>query len=142
MAVKKVAAQVKLQLPSGSATPAPPVGTALGPRGINIAEFVRIFNEKTMANKGLVVTTLISIYQDRSFTVEIKTPPVTTLIKKEAGIEKGSGVPNKDKVGKLTKAQVKAIAETKMPDLNTMTLEAAMKSVEGSARSMGVEIVG
>lgn len=138
---KKVQALVKLQIPAGKATPAPPVGTALGPHGVNIMQFTKEFNARTAEQVGLIIPVVLTVYQDRSFTFITKTPPVPVLIKKKLGIESGSKVPNKDKVGKLTKAQVREIAETKMPDLNAASIEAAMSMVEGTARSMGVSIV-
>jgi len=137
---KKVLGFIKLQLPSGQATPAPPVGPALGQYGVNIMEFVKSFNSKTAQNPGLIVPIVMTVYADRSFTFVIKTPPASVLIKKELGIESGSGEPNKVKVGKLTRAQVQNIAEMKMPDLNASDLASAMLMVEGSARSMGVEV--
>ncbi|MBI2607647.1 MAG: 50S ribosomal protein L11 [Candidatus Doudnabacteria bacterium] len=137
---KKVKIIVKIQLPAGKATPAPPVGTALGPHGINIGQFTKEFNEKTAAMGDTVVPAEITIYEDRSFKFILKTPPAAVLIRKAAGIEKGSGNPLKIKVGSISKAQVKEIAETKMPDLNANDLGQAMKIVEGTARSMGVEI--
>jgi large subunit ribosomal protein L11 len=137
---KKVLGFIKLQLPSGQATPAPPVGPALGQYGVNIMEFVKAFNSKTAQNPGLIVPIVMTVYADRSFTFVIKTPPASVLIKKELGIESGSGEPNKVKVGKLTRAQVQNIAEMKMPDLNASDLASAMRMVEGSARSMGVEV--
>ena len=138
---KKVVGELKLQLPAGKATPAPPVGPALGQRGINIMEFVKAFNAKTADQVGLIIPVVITVYADRSFTFVLKTPPASVLIKKAAGKDKGSAVPNKDKVGKLTKKQVEEIAALKMPDLNANDLEAAMRMVEGTARSMGFEIV-
>lgn len=141
MAQKEVTAQVKLQIPAGKANPAPPVGPALGPHGINIMEFCKQFNAKTQAMGDTIIPVVITIYKDRSFTFITKTPPTAELIKKAAGIIKGSSVPNKDKVGKITMAQVREIASTKLPDLNTKSLEAAMEMVKGTARSMGVEIV-
>ena len=137
---KKITGYIKLQLPGGQATPAPPVGPALGQHGVNIMEFVKAFNARTASNPGLVVPAVITVYADRSFSFEIKTPPVSVLIKKALGLEKGSGEPNKTKVGKLTLDQVAEIATTKMPDLNAASLEAAKKMVIGSATSMGVEI--
>ena len=137
---KKITGYIKLQLPGGQATPAPPVGPALGQHGVNIMDFVKAFNAKTAQNPGLIVPAVITVYADRSFTFEIKTPPASVLIKKALGLEKGSGEPNKTKVGKLTKAQVQEIAEMKMPDLNAGSLETAMLMIEGSARSMGVEV--
>ena len=141
MAEKKVAAMVKLQLPAGKATPGPPVGSSLGPHGINIAGFTKEFNEKTASLAGLIITVVITIYADRSFTFVLKTPPAAVLIMKAIGLEKGSGVPNKTKVGTITKAQVKEIAQTKMPDLNCTSIESAMSMIEGAARSMGVTVV-
>lgn len=138
---KKVVGELKLQLPAGKATPAPPVGPALGQRGINIMEFVKAFNAKTADQVGLIIPVVITVYADRSFTFVLKTPPASVLIKKAAGKEKGSAVPNKDKVGKLTKKQVEEIATLKMPDLNANDIEAAMRMIEGTARSMGFEIV-
>ena len=140
MAEKKIGAVVKLQLPAGKATPGPPVGSSLGPHGINIAAFTKEFNDKTADKVGLVIPVVITIYQDRSFSFIMKTPPAAVLILKALGLEKASGKPNKEKVGKLTKAQVKEIAELKMPDLNAASLEAAMSMVAGTARSMGVEV--
>ena len=138
---KKVVGELKLQLPAGKATPAPPVGPALGQRGINIMEFVKAFNAKTADQVGLIIPVVITVYADRSFTFVLKTPPASVLIKKAAGKDKGSAVPNKDKVGKLTKKQVEEIAALKMPDLNANDIEAAMRMIEGTARSMGIEIV-
>jgi len=139
-AVKKIGAVVKLQLPAGKATPGPPVGSSLGPHGINIAAFTKEFNDKTADKVGLIIPVVITIYQDRSFDFIMKTPPVPVLIRKALGIEKASGKPNKEKVGKLTKAQVEEIAKIKMPDLNAASLEAAMSMVAGTARSMGVTV--
>ena len=141
MAEKKVAAMVKLQLPAGKATPGPPVGSTLGPHGINIAGFTKEFNEKTASQAGLVIPVVITIYADRSFTFVLKTPPAAVLIKKAIGLEKGSAAPNKTKVGTITKAQIRQIAETKMPDLNCTSVESAMSMIEGAARSMGVTVV-
>lgn len=138
--VKKITAVVKLQLPAGKATAAPPVGSMLGPYGINLPSFVKDFNDKTASQAGFVIPVVITIYADRSFTFELKTPPVAVLIKKAIGIESGSAKPNKEKVGKLTKAQVRQIAETKMPDLNAASIEAAMSMVCGTARSMGITV--
>jgi large subunit ribosomal protein L11 len=138
---KKVAGFVKLQIPAGQATPAPPVGTALGPQGINIMAFVKEFNSRTASQGGLILPVEVTIFTDKSFTFILKTPPAAVLLKKEAGIEKGSGQPNRNKVGKVTKAQVKKIAEIKMPDLNCDSLESAMAMVAGAARSMGLEVV-
>lgn len=138
---KKVTKVVKLQVPAGKATPAPPVGPALGQAGVNIMAFVKDFNARTEKQVGLVIPVEITVFEDRSFTFICKTPPAAVLLKKAAGLEKASGEPNKNKVGKVTKAQVKEIAETKMPDLNANTVEAAMRQVEGTARSMGIEVV-
>ena len=138
---KKVVAEVKLQLPAGEATPAPPVGPALGQHGVNIMEFVKAFNAATADKKGLVIPVVITIYADRSFTFIMKTPPASVLIKKAAGIEKGASQPRKEKVGKITREQLKQIAETKMQDLNCYDIESAMKIIEGTARNMGVEVV-
>ncbi|MCL2374929.1 MAG: 50S ribosomal protein L11 [Firmicutes bacterium] len=138
---KKLTASVKLQLPAGKATPGPPVGSSLGPHGINIPGFTKEFNEKTKSQEGLIIPVVISIFADRSFTFELKTPPAPVLIKKAIGIESGSAKPHKDKVGKITKAQITEIAKTKMPDLNAASLEAAEKMVAGTARSMGVVVV-
>jgi len=137
---KKVAKLVKLQVVAGKASPAPPVGPALGQAGVNIMAFVKEFNERTAKQAGLVIPVEITVFEDRSFTFITKTPPAAILLKKAAGIEKASGEPNKNKVGKVTRAQVKEIAETKMPDLNANTVEAAMRLVEGTARSMGIEV--
>ena len=136
--VKKIQAVVKMQLPAGKATPAPPVGSRLGPFGINLGMFTKEFNDKTASQAGLIIPVVITIYQDRSFTFELKTPPVAVLIKKALKLEAASAKPNKDKVGTLTKAQVEEIAKTKMPDLNAASLEAAISMVKGTARSMGV----
>ena len=141
MPPKKVQAVVKLQVPAGAATPAQPVGSALGPHGINIMEFVKQFNARTVAQTGVVIPAVVTIYADRSFTFITKTPPAAALLLKEAGIEKGSGAPNRDKVGKVSRAAVKKIAELKMPDLNANTVEQAMAMVAGTARSMGIEVV-
>ncbi len=137
---KKVIGFVKLQIPAGRANPAPPVGTALGPQGINIMAFCKEFNARTQDQNGIILPVEITIFADKSFTFITKTPPAAILIKKELGIEKGSGVPNRTKVGKITKAQVRKIAELKLPDLNTDSLESAMAMVAGAARSMGVEV--
>ena len=139
---KKLQAVVKLQLPAGKATPGPPVGSSLGPHGINIPGFTKEFNEKTKNQEGMIIPVVISIYSDRSFTFIMKTPPAPVLIKKALGIESGSAKPNKDKVGKLTMAQVEAIAKVKLPDLNAGSLEAAVSMIKGTARSMGVEVEG
>ena len=138
---KKISKIVKLQVPAGKATPAPPVGPALGQAGVNIMAFVKDFNDRTAKQAGLIIPVEITVFEDRSFTFICKTPPAAVLLKKAAGLEKASGEPNKKKVGKVTKAQVKEIAETKMPDLNANTVEAAMRLVEGPARSMGIEVV-
>ena len=138
---KKISKVVKLQVPAGKATPAPPVGPALGQAGVNIMAFVKDFNDRTAKQAGLIIPVEITVFEDRSFTFICKTPPAAVLLKKAAGLEKASGEPNKNKVGKVTKAQVKEIAETKMPDLNANDVEAAMRIVEGTARSMGVEVV-
>jgi len=140
---KKVVGQVKLQIPAGKATPAPPVGTALGPQGVNIMEFCKAFNAKTSAKDqdGLIIPVVITIYADRSFTFITKTPPVPVLIKRACSLAKGSSEPNKDKVGKINDQQVEEIAKIKMPDLNCFTLEAAKECVRGTAVSMGVEVV-
>ena len=138
---KKVAALVKVALNAAAATPAPPVGTALGPHGVNIMEFVKAYNAATESMRGTVIPVEITIYEDRTFTFVTKTPPAAELIKKAAGIPTGSGVPQRDKVGKITKDQVREIANTKMPDLNANDVEAAMKTVEGTARSMGVVVL-
>ncbi len=138
---KKVTAIVKLQLPAGKATPGPPVGSTLGPHGINIPGFTKEFNAKTADQAGLIIPVVMTIYQDRSFTFVLKTPPAPVLIKKAAKIESGSAVPNKTKVAKITKSQVEEIAKLKMPDLNANTLEAAASMIAGTARSMGVEVV-
>jgi len=137
---KKVVGLVKLQIPAGRANPAPPVGTALGPQGINIMAFCKEFNSRTQSQDGLILPVEITIFADKSFTFILKTPPAAILIKKELGLEKGSGQPNRVKVGKLTKAQVRKIAEVKMPDLNCDSIESAMAMVAGAARSMGVEV--
>ena len=138
---KKITGYVKLQINAGKATPAPPVGPALGQHGVNIMGFCKEFNEKTAKQVGYVIPVVISVYADRSFTFIMKTPPAPVLIKKAISIESGSGEPNKKKVGKITKAQLKEIAETKMPDLNAASVEAAMSMIAGTARSMGVEVV-
>ncbi len=138
---KKVIGFVKLQIPAAQATPAPPVGTALGPQGINIMAFVKEFNSRTQNQPGMILPVEVTIFSDKSFTFILKTPPAAILLKKEAGIEKGSGQPNRDKVGKVTRAQIRKIAEIKMPDLNCDSLESAMAMVAGAARSMGLEVV-
>ena len=138
---QKVVGYVKLQIPAGKATPAPPVGPALGQHGINIAGFTKEFNERTKNDMGLIIPVVITVYADRSFTFITKTPPAPVLIKKACGIETASAKPNKTKVAKITKEQVKKIAETKMPDLNAGSIEAAMSMIAGTARSMGIEVV-
>ena len=138
---KPITAVVKLQVPAGQATPAPPVGTALGPHGVNIMDFVKQFNAKTQSAMGMVTPVVVTIFKDRTFTFITKTPPAAVLLKKEAGIEKGSPTSNRQKVGRVSQAQVKKIAELKMPDLNATSLDAAMKMVAGTARSMGLEVV-
>ena len=132
---------MKLQIPAGQATPAPPVGTALGPQGINIMAFVKEFNSRTQKENGTILPVEITIFSDKSFTFITKTPPAAVLLKMESGIEKGSGQPNRNKVGKVTRAQVRKIAQIKMPDLNCDTIESAMAMVAGAARSMGVEVI-
>ncbi|MBI1723443.1 MAG: 50S ribosomal protein L11 [Gemmatimonadetes bacterium] len=142
MPPKKVQAVVKLQISAGAATPAPPVGSALGPHGLNIMEFCKQFNAKTASQPGMVIPVIVTVYHDRSFTFVTKTPPAAVLLRKEAGIEKGSPTSNRQKVGKVTKAQVRRIAELKMPDLNANDLDGAMAMIAGTARSMGIEVVG
>ncbi len=137
---KKVTGMIKLQLPAGKATPAPPVGPALGQHGVNIMGFCKEFNAKTANQAGLIIPVVITVYQDRSFSFILKTPPAAVLIKKELGLESGSGVPNKTKVGSITKEQIRKIAELKMPDLNAASIESAMSMIEGTARSMGVTV--
>lgn len=139
---KKVVGFVKLQCPAGKATPSPPVGPALGQHGVNIMEFCKSFNERTRGKEGLIIPVVITIYADHSFTFITKTPPASILLKQAAGIAKGSGKPNKEKVGTVSKDQIKEIAKTKMPDLNAATIEHAVKIIEGTARSMGLEIAG
>src|ERR1041384_377675 len=139
---KKIAALVKVQLNAGAATPAPPVGTALGPHGVNIMDFVKQYNAATDTQRGNVIPVEITIYEDRSFSFITKTPPAPELIKKAAGVQKGSGEPHKTKVGTMTRAQVREIAQTKMPDLNARDIEAAAKIIEGTARSMGITVQG
>lgn len=136
----KVAGYIKLQIPAGKATPAPPVGPALGQHGVNIMSFTKEFNERTKNDMGLIIPVVITVYADRSFTFITKTPPAAVLIKKAAGLDKASGEPNKNKVAKLTKEQVQKIAEQKMPDLNAASVESAMRMVAGTARSMGIEV--
>jgi len=139
---KPIQALVKLQVPAGSATPAPPIGPALGQHGVNIMEFCKSFNSKTQSQTGLIIPVVITVYNDRSFTYITKTPPAAVLLKRAAGVAKGSGVPNRNKVAKVTKAQVREIAELKRPDLNANDVEMAMRMVEGTARSMGIEVEG
>ena len=139
---KKVKAIVKIQIPAGQANPAPPVGTALGPHGVNIMEFCKAFNAKTQKDSGLIIPALITIYTDRTFTFVTKTPPAAVLLMKAAAVPKGSGVPNKNKVGKVTDQQVEEIAKAKMPDLNAKDLAGAKRLVAGTARSMGIEVIG
>lgn len=141
MAKKEVVAQVKLQIPGGQANPAPPIGPVLGQHGVNIMEFCKQFNAKTQKSQGEVTPVVLTIYKDKSFTFELKTPPVSYLLLKAAKAEKGSGVPNKEKVGKVTKAQVAAIAKQKMPDLTAATEAAAVRTVMGTARSMGIDVI-
>ena len=138
---KKVLTQIKLQISAGSANPAPPVGPALGQHGVNIMEFCKGFNAQTSKEEGLILPVVVSIYQDRSFTFVVKTPPAAVLLKRAAGIAKASAVPHKDKIGKVTKTQVREIATTKLVDLNTDSVDAAMRIIEGTARSMGIEVV-
>lgn len=137
---KKVMTKIKLQIPAGKANPSPPVGPALGQHGVNIMEFCKAFNAKTQDKEGLIIPVVITVYADRSFSFITKTPPAPVLLKKAAGIVKGSGEPNKNKIGKVTAAQVKEIAQTKMPDLNANDIDMAVKIIEGTARSMGIEI--
>jgi large subunit ribosomal protein L11 len=137
---KKITGYIKLQIPAGAATPAPPVGPALGQHGVNIMEFCKTFNARTQGQQGLIIPVVITVFSDRSFTFITKTPPAAILLLRAAGIQKGSGVPNKNKVGKVTKQQVEEIAKTKMPDLNAASVEAAVKTIEGTARSMGLEV--
>jgi large subunit ribosomal protein L11 len=139
--VKKIIAEIKLQIPAGQANPSPPVGPALGQRGVNIMEFCKAFNAQTQAQQGLIIPVIITVYADRSFTFVTKTPPAAVLLKRAAGIEKGSGEPNKKKVGKVTRAQVREIAQIKMPDLTAESIEAAMRTIEGAARSLGLDVV-
>ena len=139
---KKVQALVKLQIAAGKATPAPPVGTALGPQGVNIMDFCKNFNAKTAGQDGLIIPVVVTVFADRSYTFVLKTPPAPVLLKRAAAVPKGSAEPNKNKVGTVTKAQVEEIARIKLPDLNCESLEAAMRSVAGTARSMGLDVVG
>ena len=137
---KKITGYIKLQIPAGQATPAPPVGPALGQHGVNIMEFCKTFNARTAKDQGLIIPVVITVFSDRTFTFVTKTPPASILLLRAAGIQKGSGVPNKNKVGKVTRKQVEEIARLKMPDLNAASVEAAIKTVEGTARSMGMEV--
>ncbi len=139
---KKVVGQIKLQITAGKANPSPPIGPALGQHGVNIMEFCKAYNARTQDQEGLVIPVIITVYADRSFTFITKTPPASVLLLKAAKVPKGSGVPNKNKVGKVTKAQVEEIAKLKMPDLNACNIEGAMRIIEGTARSMGLEVVG
>ena len=138
---KKVVGQIKLQIPAGQATPAPPVGPALGQAGVNIMDFCKNFNARTQSQAGTIIPVVITVYADRSYTFITKTPPAAVLLKKAAGLEKGSGEPNRNKVGQVTAAQVEEIARTKMPDLNAGSVEAAARIIAGTARSMGIEVV-
>jgi large subunit ribosomal protein L11 len=142
MGRRRLVTTLKLQLPAGQATPAPPVGTALGPHGVNLMDFVKAYNDATANQRGQIIPVEISIYEDRSFDFVMKTPPAAALLRQAARVDKGSGEPNKEKVGKVTRAQVKEIAQTKMPDLNAVDIEGAMKIVEGTARSMGITVEG
>jgi large subunit ribosomal protein L11 len=137
---KKITGQIKLQIPAGQATPSPPVGPALGQHGVNIMEFCKIFNARTQAQPGMIIPVVITVYADRSFSFITKTPPAAILIKKAVGIVKGSGTPNKEKVGKITRSQIEEIARTKLPDLNAVDLAGAVRIIEGTARSMGIDI--
>jgi large subunit ribosomal protein L11 len=139
---KKVVNQIKLQIPAGQATPAPPVGPALGQAGVNIMDFVKAFNARTAADMGTIIPVVITVYADRSYTFITKTPPAAVLLKKAAAVEKGSGQPNKNKIGRVTSKQVEEIAKLKLPDLNTRSLPAAVKIIQGTARSMGIEVEG
>jgi large subunit ribosomal protein L11 len=138
---KKIVAMVKLQCPAGAANPAPPVGTALGPQGVNIMEFCKQFNARTQSQAGMIIPVVVTVYQDRTFTFITKTPPAANLLLKETGVEKGSAQPNRTKVGKVTRAQLRKIAELKMVDLNADQMESAMRMIAGTARSMGLEVV-
>ena len=139
---KKVVGQIKLQIPAGQASPAPPVGPALGQAGVNIMDFCKAFNARTQSENGMIIPVVVTVFTDRSYTFITKTPPAAVLLKKAAGIEKASGEPNREKVGKVTRAQVEEIAKTKDPDLNAASLEAAVRIIEGTARSMGIEVEG
>jgi large subunit ribosomal protein L11 len=138
---KKITGYVKLQIPAGQATPAPPVGPALGQHGLNIMDFCKAFNAKTQKFAGTIIPVVVTVYSDRTYTFITKTPPASFLLRQAAGVEKGSGEPNRNKIGQVTRAQVEAIAKTKLPDLNTTSLEAAIHIIEGTARSMGIEVV-
>jgi large subunit ribosomal protein L11 len=138
---KKIVGYVKLQIPAGQATPAPPVGPALGQHGLNIMDFCKAFNAKTAKQQGTIIPVVITVYSDRTYTFITKTPPASFLLRQAAGVEKGSGEPNKNKIGKVTQAQVESIAKTKLPDLNATSLDAAIRIVEGTARSMGIEVL-
>ena len=138
---KKITGYIKLQIPAGAATPAPPVGPALGQQGVNIMEFCKTFNARTAKDQGLIIPVVITVFSDRSFTFITKTPPAAILLLRAAGLQKGSGVPNKNKVGKVSKKQIREIAELKLPDLNTTSIESAMRSVAGTARSMGLDVI-
>jgi len=142
MAKKKIATVVRIQIPAGQATPAPPVGTALGPHGINIMDFCKAYNAATESQRGTVIPAEITVFEDRSFTFITKTPPTPVLLRQAAGVEKGSALPRREKAGSVTKAQVRQIAETKMPDLNAIDLDGAVAQVAGTARSMGIDVVG
>ena len=137
---KRISGQIKLQIPAGQASPAPPVGPALGQAGVNIMDFCKAFNSRTQGEPGMIIPVVVTVYADRSYTFVTKTPPAAVLLKKAASVEKGSGEPNREKVGKVTAAQVEEIAKTKMPDLNAASLEAAVRIIEGTARSMGIEV--
>ena len=139
--MKKIQAVVKLQIPAGKANPAPPVGPALGQHGVNIMEFCKGFNAQTASQEGLILPVVVTIYQDRSFSFVVKTPPAAVLLKRAAGIAKASAIPHRDKIGKVTRAQVREIAQTKLPDLTANSVEAAMRIIEGTARSMGIDVV-
>ena len=139
--MKKIQAVVKLQIPAGKANPSPPVGPALGQHGVNIMEFCKSFNAQTASQEGIILPVVVTIYQDRSFTFVVKTPPAAVLLKRAAGIAKASAAPNKEKIGQVTRAQIREIAQAKLPDLNTDSLDAAMRIVEGTARSMGIEVM-
>ena len=139
---KKIINQIKLQIPAGQATPAPPVGPALGQAGVNIMDFCKAFNARTQGQQGMIIPVVITVYADRSYTFITKTPPAAILLRKAAGVAKGSGEPNRNKVGKVTRAQVEEIAKTKMADLNAADMEGAMRIIEGTARSMGIEVTG